>query len=52
MTNWADAYKQYSPEIRAFLERRLWGRLPSLAKERTRVSALFVAGSGEVEEVQ
>lgn len=27
MTNWADAYKQYAPEIRAFLERRLWGRL-------------------------
>jgi len=27
MTNWADAYKQYGPEIRAFLERRMWGRL-------------------------
>lgn len=26
MTNWSEAYKQYSPEIRAFLERRLWGR--------------------------
>ncbi len=27
MTNWADAYKQYGPEIKAFLERRMWGRL-------------------------
>jgi RNA polymerase sigma-70 factor (ECF subfamily) len=26
MTNWSEAYKRYSPEIRAFLERRLWGR--------------------------
>jgi len=26
MTNWSEAYKQYGPEIRAFLERRLWGR--------------------------
>jgi RNA polymerase sigma-70 factor (ECF subfamily) len=26
MTNWSEAYKQYRPEIRAFLERRLWGR--------------------------
>jgi RNA polymerase sigma-70 factor (ECF subfamily) len=27
MTNWADAYKQYAPEIKAFLERRMWGRM-------------------------
>lgn len=26
MTNWSEAYEQYGPEIRAFLERRLWGR--------------------------
>jgi RNA polymerase sigma-70 factor (ECF subfamily) len=27
MTNWSDAYKRYSPEIQAFLERRLWGHV-------------------------
>ncbi len=31
--------------------RRLWGRLPALAKRRTDISALFVADSGQVEEV-
>jgi RNA polymerase sigma-70 factor (ECF subfamily) len=26
MSNWSDTYKRYGPEVRAFLERRLWGR--------------------------
>lgn len=26
MTNWSETYKRYGPEVRAFLERRLWGR--------------------------
>lgn len=30
---------------------RLWNRFPSLAKQRTGISALFVAASGHVEEV-
>jgi RNA polymerase sigma-70 factor (ECF subfamily) len=25
MTNWSEAYRRYGPDIRAFLERRLWG---------------------------
>jgi hypothetical protein len=37
------------PEIAQF--RGLWRRLPALAKSRTRVSALFVSESGQVEEV-
>jgi hypothetical protein len=31
--------------------RGLWDRLPALAKQRTRISALFVAPSGSVDEV-
>jgi hypothetical protein len=31
--------------------RGLWERLPTLAKERTRISALFVTAAGDVKEV-
>lgn len=31
--------------------RRLWGRLPELAKSRTQISALFVSERGTVEEL-
>jgi hypothetical protein len=37
------------PEMKQF--RRLWDRLPQLAKYRTTISALFVDRSGKVEEV-
>jgi len=37
------------PDMKQF--RRLWQRLPDLAKSRTEISALFVDGSGRVEEV-
>ncbi len=37
------------PDMKQF--RRLWQRLPDLAKSRTKISALFVDGSGRVEEV-
>jgi hypothetical protein len=48
-----DPQARYSvalPDLPQF--RRLWHRLPTLAKERTQISALFVAGSGQIEEVQ
>jgi len=48
-----DPHAQYSiapPDLAQF--RRLWSRLPAVAKERTRISALFVTGAGRVEEVQ
>jgi len=35
-----------------FVYRRLWGRLPKIAKERTLVTALFVGTQGEVDEVR
>ncbi len=38
------------PDLQQY--RRLWQRLPRHAKERTGVSALFVAESGQVEEVR
>jgi hypothetical protein len=47
-----DSHARYSialPDLPQF--RRLWQRLPNLAKERTRISALFVSVSGQVEEV-
>lgn len=47
-----DPHARYSlavPDLPQF--RRLWLRLPRLAKERTRISALFVSGLG-IEEVQ
>jgi|GraSoi2013_100cm_1033763.scaffolds.fasta_scaffold67506_2 hypothetical protein len=37
------------PDMQQF--RRLWQRLPQLAKARTTISALFVSPSGKVEEV-
>ncbi len=37
------------PDLKQF--RRLWQRLPDLVKSRTTISALFVDGSGRVEEV-
>lgn len=37
------------PDLPQF--RRLWARLAALAKRRTGISALFVADSGQVEEV-
>jgi len=37
------------PDMQQF--RRLWQRLPQLAKARTTISALFVSPSGNVEEV-
>jgi hypothetical protein len=48
-----DPHARYSialPDLPQF--RNLWQRLPTLAKERTQISALFVAGSGQIEEVQ
>jgi hypothetical protein len=38
------------PDLKQF--RNLWSRLPILAKERTRISELFVQKSGAVEEVK
>jgi hypothetical protein len=37
------------PDIKPF--RRLWERLPELAKNRTRITALFVSETGTVEEI-
>ena len=46
----ADAkYSIALPDMRQF--RRLWERLPELARSRTRISALFVSASGTIEEV-
>lgn len=47
-----DPLAKYSialPDIQQF--RRLWERLPALAKERTQITALFVTGKGSVVEV-
>jgi hypothetical protein len=38
------------PDLKQF--RNLWSRLPELAKERTRISAIFVQSSGIVEEIK
>jgi len=46
-----DPQARYSialPDVPQF--RRLWARLPPLARERTRISALFVSRSGPIEE--
>ena len=43
-------YSVAFPDIAQF--RRLWQRLPALAKKRTQISALFVAGSGQIAEVE
>lgn len=48
----SDPEAQYSialPDLPQF--RNLWARLPTLAKHRTGISALFVAEAGEVSEV-
>ena len=37
------------PNVKQF--RNLWGRLPDLAKQRMRISAIFVSRDGSVEEV-
>ena len=37
------------PDVKQF--RNLWYRLPNLAKQRTSITALFVAGNGNVSEV-
>jgi hypothetical protein len=49
MTDPEARYSMAMPDLQQY--RRLWQRLPRLAKERTRVSAIFVTGSGEIEEV-
>jgi hypothetical protein len=43
------AYSIALPNIKQF--RNLWSRLPQLAKDRTRISALFVDELGSVEEI-
>ena len=48
----ADPHAAYSvafPDLKQF--RGLWARLPNLAKERTKISALFVSHNGHVEEI-
>ena len=49
MSDPAARYSIAMPDIPQF--RGLWERLPSLAKERTQITALFVTGSGSVSEV-
>ena len=47
-----DPHCKYSvalPDITQF--RRLWGRLPALAKERTEITALLIGKDGKVEEL-
>jgi hypothetical protein len=46
----AARYSIALPDIKQF--RGLWSRLPTLAKDRTHITALFVAQSGDVEEVR
>lgn len=45
----ASKYSIALPDVQQF--RRLWGRLPHLAKLRTQITALFVNGNGQVTEV-
>jgi len=45
----AARYSIALPDMKQF--RGLWSRLPTLAKTRTHITALFVAASGEVVEV-
>ena len=44
------SYSIAFPDIQQF--RNLWGRLPELAKERTKISALFVDNNGNVVHLQ
>ncbi len=46
----AARYSIALPDMKQF--RGLWSRLPTLAKDRTHITALFVAQSGDVEEVR
>jgi hypothetical protein len=50
MENPAARYSIALPDMRQF--RGLWARLPSLAKKRLGITALFVGEDGEVEEVE
>jgi len=43
------AYSIALPDVKQF--RGLWSRLPKLAKERTRITALFVSENGDVDQV-
>jgi hypothetical protein len=45
----ASKYSISLPDVPQF--RRLWSRLPRLAKKRTEISALFVSATGQVTEV-
>lgn len=47
-----DASARYSIALPNIRFRGLWARLPHLAKSRPQISALFVDGSGRVEEIQ
>ena len=42
-------YSIAMPDMRRF--RRLWSRLPRLARQRTQITALFVARDGAVDQV-
>ena len=46
----AARYSIALPDMKQF--RGLWSRLPALAKTRTQITALFVAPSGDVVEVE
>jgi hypothetical protein len=43
------AYSIALPDLKQF--RNLWTRLPLLAKQRSEITALFVRGDGQVEQV-
>ena len=45
----AAAYSIALPDLQQF--RNLWARLPTLAKERTQISVLFVTRDGSVDKV-
>jgi hypothetical protein len=49
MNDPASKYSIALPDVQQF--RRLWDRLPRLAKQRTQITALFVNGNGQVIEV-
>lgn len=50
MNDSAARYSVALPDMKQF--RGLWSRLPTLAKDRTQITALFVAQSGNVDEVR
>jgi len=49
MNDPASKYSIALPDVQQF--RRLWDRLPRLAKQRTQITALFVNADGQVIEV-